>query len=179
MRDVRRREFITLLGGGAAWPRAARAQQPERIRRIAVLMAHPESNGQAFLAAFQEGLQKLGWTEDRNIRIDARWARPGDVEARQQFAKELVALEPDLILRMPRPPRLPCCNKRAPFPSFSPPFPIRSAAASSRAFRGRAATSPVSPILSRRWPASGWSCSRRLRRASPGGRPITATPPIP
>jgi len=97
---VKRREFITLLSGAAAgWPLAARAQQPERMRRIGVLMTLAESDtvGQAYLAAFREGLQKLGWTEGRNIRIDIRRAMP-DVESMQRFAKELVALQPDLIL---------------------------------------------------------------------------------
>ena len=97
---MRRREFITLLGGAAAtWPLAARAQQPERMRRIGVLMGYAENDreGQAFVAAFREGLQKLGWAEDRNIRIDFRWAA-SDVESMQRFAKELVALQPDLIL---------------------------------------------------------------------------------
>ena len=97
---MKRRAFITLLGGAAAaWPLAARAQQGERVRRIGVLMAYAESDqeGQAFVAAFGEGLQKLGWTEGRNIRIDTRWAA-ADVELMQRFAKELVALQPDLIL---------------------------------------------------------------------------------
>jgi putative tryptophan/tyrosine transport system substrate-binding protein len=96
---MRRREFITLLGGAAAtWPLAARAQQPERMRRIGVLMGYAENDreGQAFVAAFREGLQKLGWAEDRNIRIDFRWAAASDVESMQRFAKELVALQPDL-----------------------------------------------------------------------------------
>jgi putative ABC transport system substrate-binding protein len=97
---ILRREFISLLGGAAAtWPLAARAQQPERMRRIGVLMAFAESDreGQTFVAALREGLQKSGWTEDRNIRIDTRWAA-GDTEAMQRLAKELVALQPDLIL---------------------------------------------------------------------------------
>jgi putative tryptophan/tyrosine transport system substrate-binding protein len=98
---MRRREFITLLGGAAvAWPLYARAQQPERMRRIGVLMGYAESgsSGQALIAAFRDGLQKLGWTEGRNTRIDIRWATPSDTESIQQFAKELVALQPDLII---------------------------------------------------------------------------------
>jgi putative ABC transport system substrate-binding protein len=97
---VRRREFITLLGSAAtAWPLAAGAQQPSGMRRIGVLMAFAESDpgAQAWVAAFRDGLQKLGWAEGRNIRIDTRWAAP-DVEAMQRFAQELVALQPDLIL---------------------------------------------------------------------------------
>jgi putative ABC transport system substrate-binding protein len=97
---MKRREFITLLGGAAAWPLAARAQQTERMRRIGVLMGYAESDSdaQAKVAAFREGLQKLGWAEGRNIRIDTRWPIPADSESMQQFAKELVALQPDLIL---------------------------------------------------------------------------------
>jgi putative tryptophan/tyrosine transport system substrate-binding protein len=98
---MRRREFITLLGGAAAaWPVAARAQQPEQTRRIAVLMGYAENDpeGQARLTSFRKGLQKLAWAEGRNIRIDTRWATPGDAESRQRFAQELVALQPDLIL---------------------------------------------------------------------------------
>src|SRR5207245_9842333 len=97
---MKRREFITLLGGAAAWPLGARAQQGERMRRIGVLMGYAENDreGQTFVAALREGLQKLGWAEDRNIRIDFRWAAASDVESMQRFAKELVALQPDLIL---------------------------------------------------------------------------------
>src|SRR5262249_41028741 len=97
---MRRREFITLLGRATA----ARAQQAERMRLIGVLMAYAESDpeGQAWVAAFREALQKLGWAEGRNIRIDTRWATP-DVEAMQRLAKELVALQPDLILSQSTP----------------------------------------------------------------------------
>ena len=97
---MRRRDVITLLGGSAvAWPLVAHAQQPERMRRIDVLMAYAESypEGQALVAAFREGLQKLGWTESRNIRIDTRWAA-ADVELMQRFAREIVELQFDLIL---------------------------------------------------------------------------------
>jgi putative tryptophan/tyrosine transport system substrate-binding protein len=95
-----RRAFISLLGAAAAWPLAGRAQQGERVRRIGVLMGYPENDleGPVFFAAFREGLEKLGWVEDRNIRFDIRWARPEDAEARRRFAKEIVALQPDLIL---------------------------------------------------------------------------------
>jgi putative tryptophan/tyrosine transport system substrate-binding protein len=96
---VKRRDFITLLGGAAAWPLTARAQQPDGMRRIGVLITLAESDtvGQAYVAAFRDGLQKLGWTEGRTFRIDTRRATP-DVESIQRFAKELVALQPDLIL---------------------------------------------------------------------------------
>ena len=99
-----RRELITLLGGAASWPLAARAQQPGGMRRIGVLMgsAENDSEAQAWVAAFREALQKLGWTEGRNIRIDTRWAS-ADVEAMQRFARELVALQPDLILSQSTP----------------------------------------------------------------------------
>ena len=97
---MKRREFISLVGGAAAaCPLAARAQQPERMRRIGVLMAFAESDheAQSWVAAFRQELGKLGWTEGRNIEIDTRWAT-ADVESMQRFAKELVALQPELIL---------------------------------------------------------------------------------
>jgi putative tryptophan/tyrosine transport system substrate-binding protein len=103
---MKRRAFITLLGGAAAWPLAARAQQGERKRRIGVLMAHGENDPEFhdYLSAFREGLQKLGWTEGRNIQIDSRWGALDNAETRQRSAKELIALEPDLILTQNTPP---------------------------------------------------------------------------
>jgi putative tryptophan/tyrosine transport system substrate-binding protein len=98
--DVRRREFITLLGGAAAsWPLAARAQQLEQMRRIGVLMntGADESESQARLAAFMQGLQELGWAAGRNLRIDYRWS-PGDLARLRKDAEQLVALRPELIL---------------------------------------------------------------------------------
>ena len=87
--QLKRREFITLLGGAvAAWPFAAHAQQPDRLRRIGVLMSVPENDpeAQAWLGTFSEGLQQLGWTAGRNIRLDYRWAAPFDAESRQRVA---------------------------------------------------------------------------------------------
>jgi ABC-type uncharacterized transport system substrate-binding protein len=96
---MRRREFITLVGGTAAWPLAARAQQPDKMRRIGVLMGYEESDPEAkgFLAGFTQSLAELGWTDGRNLRMDVRWA-PGSVERMRTFAKELVELQPDVIL---------------------------------------------------------------------------------
>ena len=96
---IPRREFMALLGGATAWPLVATAQQDGAMRRVAVLMAFGEGDpgGQARVAAFREGLQELGWAEARNIRIDTRWAT-ADVALIERLAKELVALQPDLIL---------------------------------------------------------------------------------
>jgi putative ABC transport system substrate-binding protein len=102
---VKRREFITLLGGAAAWPLAARGQQGERMRRIGVLMGWPESDPEARSerAAFVQELQRLGWVDDRNLHIDTRWANPAEPESMHRFAKELVALQPDLLLSQSTP----------------------------------------------------------------------------
>ena len=96
---MRRRDFITLVGGAAAWPLSARAQQPERARRIGVLMnfAADDSEGQARLAAFLQELQQLGWTDGRNVRIDYLLGA-GDADRIRKYAAELVALAPDVIL---------------------------------------------------------------------------------
>ena len=97
---MRRREFITVLGGVAAgWPLAARGQQGERMRRIGVLIAFAESDheAQSWVAALREELRKLGWTDGRNIEIDTRWAA-AEVDSMKRYAKELVALQPDLMV---------------------------------------------------------------------------------
>ena len=97
---LKRREFITLLGGAAvAWPLAARAQSADRMRRIGVLMSTTadDPEGQARIAAFQQGLQQFGWAIGHNVRIDSRWPA-GDPERFRRYAAELVALAPDVIL---------------------------------------------------------------------------------
>ena len=97
---IRRREFIsTLCGMAVAWPLAARAQQPEGMRRIGVLMnrAADDPLGQARVAAFQQALQQLGWNDGRNVRIDIRWGE-NDADRVRRDAQELVALAPDILL---------------------------------------------------------------------------------
>ena len=100
MPGMRRREFVTLLGSAvAAWPMTARAQQPERMRRIGVLLpaAAGDRNYQAWVGAFLQGLQQSGWDTGRNVRIDTRWATTNATDIRRHAA-ELVALAPDVIL---------------------------------------------------------------------------------
>src|SRR5262249_56942049 len=97
---MKRREFITLIGGAAAWPLAVRAQQPrERMRRIGVLMhlAADDPEGQSRVAAFLQGLQEAGWAVGRNVNIDVRWAA-GEADRFRRYAMEIVALTPDVIL---------------------------------------------------------------------------------
>src|SRR6516165_10366154 len=96
---MRRREFIAGLGGAAAWPLAARAQQGDRVRRIGVLMGLDENDpeGKRRYSAFTQALATLGWTDPRNVRIDLRWTG-GDINRIQAFAHELVSLQPDIIL---------------------------------------------------------------------------------
>src|SRR5262244_1839743 len=97
---MRRREFITLFGGAAAaWPLAGRAKQAERMRRIGVLMGYPEGDpqAQANVTALLQGLQNLGWIEGRNVQIDYRWAG-GDPDKAQTFARELIAIMPDVMV---------------------------------------------------------------------------------
>jgi putative ABC transport system substrate-binding protein len=97
---MRRRDFVKAIASSSvAWPLAARAQQTDQVRRVGVLMnvapEHPE--GQPFVAAFRQALQRLGWIEGRNIRIDIRWGE-NDVERDRRYAADLVALTPDVVL---------------------------------------------------------------------------------
>jgi putative ABC transport system substrate-binding protein len=97
--NLRRRHLVTLLGGAAAWPFIARALQGERMRRIAVMMgtAADDAMGQARLGAFQQGLEQFGWTANRNVLIDVRWAA-AEVDRYRKYAAELIALAPDVVL---------------------------------------------------------------------------------
>src|SRR5262245_50147129 len=102
---IRRREFITLLGGGVvAWPLAAQAQQLDRMRRVGVLMGFDENDPEAkgWLSGFVRGLEQLGWTDGRNMRMDVRWAA-GDLVRMRALAKELVDLQSEVILAQTTP----------------------------------------------------------------------------
>ena len=145
MSDMRRRDFITLFGGAAAWPLAARAQQGDGMRRIGVLMnrAADDREGHARLVAFQQALQQLGWSEGRNMRMDTRWGE-NDIDRQRRYAAELVALAPDVILASGVSACRHCNMSPAPCRSCSRPSATRSASASSIAWPGRAATSPAS-----------------------------------
>jgi hypothetical protein len=165
MLDVKRRQFITLLGGAAAgWPLAARAQQPERLRHIGVLVPGVANDPvwQARIGAFQQALALSGWIIGRNVRIDIRWATT-DAAAIRREAEELAALAPDVTLaaghssaapllqatrtadRVRDGPRCGCCRLR----------------------RQPRAAGGATPLGSRpgnsAWARSGWNCSSRLR----------------
>jgi putative ABC transport system substrate-binding protein len=101
---VNRRELIGALGGAAAWPLVARAQQGEGTRRIGVLMATAENDrvGNAFVSGFMQGLRELGWTDGRNVRMELRWTG-GNTNRLENLAKELVDLQPDVILAQATP----------------------------------------------------------------------------
>jgi ABC-type uncharacterized transport system substrate-binding protein len=101
---MRRREFIVGLGGAAAWPLAAQGQQTERVQRIGVLMGFDENDpvANASLSAFMQAVSELGWTDGRNVRMDIRWAG-ASVDRARMYAKELVELQPDVILAQTTP----------------------------------------------------------------------------
>ena len=175
---MRRREFITLLGGAAAgWPLAAHAQQPDRAKRIGALMstAAEDPEGQARMTAFQQKLQQLGWIDGGNVRIDARWSA-SDAERMRRGAEELVALSPDVILASGGTVLGPLLRPHAPCQSCSHRPPTRSAPASLRAWRGRAAMPPDSPSsnwnqLEMAGPAQGGCASRDTGGGSSRFRP--------
>jgi putative ABC transport system substrate-binding protein len=160
---MHRREFLTLLcGAAAAWPLAAEAQQRERVRRIGVLVAGSadDSEFQARLGAFQQELQKFGWSIGRNVRIDTRWAGANAADIRRH-ATELAASAPDLIFAQGASTVAPLLEATRTVPMCSRSSAIRSAPASSTAWRGRAATLPDSWVSNSAWVGNGWNCSSR------------------
>src|SRR5262252_2325381 len=163
---MKRREFITLLGGAAAWPLAVSAQQPERVRRVGVLV--PAAAGDpVFLArvgAFLQGLAVLGWSIGRNVRVDARWAITDAAEIRRHAA-ELVALAPDVILAYGTTTLGPLrqVSRTVPTVFLGVADAVGAGFVDSR--RGRAATPPASSRSNGASAANGWSCLRRSRPA--------------
>ena len=160
---MRRREFITLLGGTvAAWPVAARAQQRERLRRIGVLTGGPNDlSFRSDLTAFQKALQQLGWIEGRNVEFNVR---SGDNNAQRVTteAKELVRVKPDVILVGPSNALLPLRKETNTIPIVF--VRVSEAKGSSRVWPDHPATSRVSAIWSFRWSANG---CKRLKKSRP------------
>jgi ABC-type uncharacterized transport system substrate-binding protein len=160
---MRRREFITLLGGVAlAWPLAARAEQADRMRRVGVLMGYAETDPQAkaLLAEFTQAVSEFGWIEGRNLRIEVRWA-PANADLMRTFAKELVSLQPDVILTNSTPVTAALKRETSTIPPlYLRSLPTRLARVSSRACRARGETLLGSARWTKgRWRASGLSCS--------------------
>ena len=160
---MRRRQFITLLGGAAVWPLAARAQQP---RHIGVLTPFNERDPEvrSRVSAFQEALREAGWVEGRNIRIDYRWAA-GDLDRIRAYAAEIVGLAPEAILGAST-PVLAALRKETQtipivFTGVSDPVGVGLL----RVWRDRAAILPGLRISNRRWVGSGCRNSKRWRRA--------------
>ena len=167
--NMRRREFITVLGGVAlAWPLGARAQQSRR--RIGVLMAFDENDPQirGWLSNFTQGLAELGWTEGRTVRLEVRWAA-GSVDRMRTFAKELVELQPDVIVASTTP-------VTAALQRDTSTIPIVFVLVSDPVGAGFVAGLPrpsgnitgFTNIEGPRLGASSWRCSKRLRPPSDG-----------
>src|SRR5262245_20939571 len=159
---MKRREFITLLGCAAAWPLAVRAQQPERMRRIGVLnnIAADDPDAPVRVAALAQGLQELGWTIGRSLRIEYRWSA-GDADRIRRYAAELAALSPDLMIAYGG-AHAAAVQRAAPtvpivFLSVNDPV----AAGLVETWRGPAGLPRVSLILNTAQAPNGWSCSSR------------------
>ena len=179
---MRRREFITLIGvAAAAWPLAAAAQQSARMRRIGILMAYAESDTvyQGYVIAFQEELQKLGWEQGRNIRFNYGWAGP-DLESINRFAKELVALQPDLILSSSTPTTASLLQQTQTIPIIFANIidPVASGFVAGLSRPGGNATGYVilEPSMASKWPELLKEIAPRVNRIAIVYNPATTTP---
>ena len=164
MPSMRRREFVSLFGSAAAvWPLAARAQQPERTRRIGVLMSTPanDKEGRARIAAFLQGLAQLGWTDGRNVLIDYRWGA-GSADNKRKYAAELVALAPDVILATGPTWQLLQATRTVPIVFVITPDPVGSGFVDSLSRPGGNATGFM--LFEYSLSGNGSSCSNRSRR---------------
>ena len=162
---MRRRDFIKVMAGStAAWPLAVRAQQSERERRVGVLMglAADDAEAQGRIAAFVQGLQQLGWTDGRNLQIDYR--RGAGIPIHREYAAELVALAPDVILASGGTVVGVSLQATRTVPIVFTQTLIQSLPASSQAWRGRAVMPPGLPPPNTASAGNGWSCSKRSRR---------------
>ena len=178
---LRRRDFIAGLGGAAAWPLTASAQQGDRVRRIGWLMPGDENDpvGKLRLSAFMQAFADLGWTDGRNVRMDFRWGG-GDNNRTRALAQELVGLQPDIIATSTIAPTVAVQReRRGRSRSSFWPGPTPSPAASSRGSTRRAGTLPASLSTKRRWEASGLSCSRRSHPGSSGPPSCSIQTPLP
>ena len=177
---MRRREFITLLGGAAvAWPLAAHAQSTEGVRRLAVLMALPETDpeAKALLSEFTQGLAGLGWADGRNMRMDVRWAA-SNLDLTRKFAKELVHLQPDVILQIPHQPPLRFKTRHRQSQLYLRSLGTRLARALLPVCHTRVGTSLDWACLKNQCRASGSICSRRSHRASSGPHSCSIPTPL-
>ena len=178
---LRRRDFIALAGAVAAWPSIARTQQPDRMRRIGVLVSGAEGDPemQARLAAFRQGLQRLGWSEGRNIRIEYRFAAASGDQARI-FAKELVALQPDVLVGLATAvvTQLQQETRVIPIVFVGVPDPIAAGYVSSLARPGGNLTGLLlhEESIAGKWLSMLKEISPRLTRVAMIGNPKTGTP---
>ena len=160
---MKRRTFIAGLGGAAAWPVVARAQQPDRIRRIGVLtnLASDDPDSLTRIGAFLQSLQELGWTDGRNVRIDYRWSA-GDPERNTKYAAELIALAPAVILAtgLPAVEPLMRASRTVPIVFVQVPDPVGAGVVESVAHPG--GTLQVLPLWNTARVQNGWNCSKGL-----------------
>jgi hypothetical protein len=164
---IGRRDFITLVGGVAAWPLAAPAQQTERIPRVGALIpyAGTDPEAQAQMAVFRDALDKLGLAPGRIVQLDERWTA-GDFGMLRRAARDLVAMRPDSLSAAALPLLLLSFTRRAHDQSYSCSFQIQWAMASSSAWLALLVMLLALPTFQLPWPENGWSCSRRWCRAS-------------
>jgi putative ABC transport system substrate-binding protein len=159
---LRRREFTTLVGGAAAWPVLASAQQRDRVRRIGVLMPWDENDpvSKTWVSAFIQALADLSWTDGRNSRIELRWWGD-DINRIPALAQELVGSQPDIILTTSTPATVALQRATRTIPIVFAYVSDPVATGIVERLTDRVGTSPASPTWKPRWEASGLSCSRR------------------
>ena len=179
---MKRREFITLVGGAAvASPLVARAQQSARMRRVGILMAYPESDAvyQGYVTAFRQELQGLGWEEDRNVRFDYRWAT-SDSELIRRSARELITLQLDLILSSSTPTTASLLQQTHTIPVIFANIidPVASGFVASLSRPGGNATGYLilEPSIASKWPELLKEIAPRVNRIAILFNPATTAP---